>query len=221
MVTMETTTKVCTRCKVEKSCSEFSRDRAKKDGLYCQCKECNKKYNQANADWRREYMKKWHEENAEKVKKYRQENAENLSEKKKKYQQENADKIKGYRKKYDKNRRNSDPLFRMIYNLRRRLSSYCRAIKVKKSTRTKEMLGIDLAGFKSHIESKFQEGMTWENYGQWHVDHIKPISLARNEQDIVELNHYTNLQPLWASENIKKSNKYEEASHGNFGDSFL
>ena len=223
---METTTKVCTRCKVEKSCSEFSRDRAKKDGLSCQCKECNKKYNQANADWRREYakkwhqenaerkreyMKKWHEENAEKVKKYRQENAESLSEKKKKYQQENADKIKVYRKKYDKNRRNSDPLFRMIYNLRRRLSSYCRAIKVKKSTRTKEMLGIDLAGFKSHIESKFQEGMTWENYGQWHVDHIKPLSLATTEQEIIELNHYTNLQPLWAAENLKKSNKYEEA----------
>lgn len=107
--------------------------------------------------------------------------------------------------------------------MRKRLSAYFRAISVNKSTRTKEMIGLDLAGFKSHIESKFQEGMTWENYGQWHVDHIKPISLARNEQDIVELNHYTNLQPLWASENIKKSNKYEEASHdhGNYGESFL
>jgi hypothetical protein len=221
MEIMEITTKGCTKCNVEKSCSEFSRDRAKKDGLCFQCKECNKKYNQANADWRREYMKKWHQENAEKIKKYRQENAESLSEKKKKYQQENADRIKGYRKKYEKNRRNSDPLFRMILNLRRRVSSYCRAIKVKKSTRTKEMLGLNLAGFKSYMESKFQDGMTWENYGQWHVDHIKPLSLATTEQEIIELNHYTNLQPLWASENLKKSNRYEEAQHGNYGESFV
>ena len=111
----------------------------------------------------------------------------------------------------------------MIDNLRSRVGSYCKAIRANKTTRTKEMLGIDSSGFKLHIESKFQEGMTWENYGQWHVDHIKPISLARNEQEIVELNHYTNLQPLWASDNIKKSNKYEEANHdhGNYGESFL
>jgi hypothetical protein len=73
------------------------------------------------------------------------------------------------------------------------------------------MLGIDWIGFKFHIESKFQEGMSWENYGQWHVDHIKPLSLATTEQKVMELNHYTNLQPLWAVDNIKKSNKYEES----------
>ena len=73
------------------------------------------------------------------------------------------------------------------------------------------MLGIDLLGFQLYMESKLQEGMTWGNYGQWHVDHIKPISLARNEQEIIELNHYTNLQPLWGVDNIKKSNKYEES----------
>ena len=73
------------------------------------------------------------------------------------------------------------------------------------------MLGIDLACFKSYIESKFQEGMNWDNYGQWHVDHIKPLSLATTEQQIIELNHYTNLQPLWAVDNIKKSNKYEKS----------
>ena len=73
------------------------------------------------------------------------------------------------------------------------------------------MLGIDLGGFQAYIESKFQEGMTWENYGQWHIDHIKPLSLATTEQEVVELNHYTNLQPLWAIDNLKKSNKYEKS----------
>ena len=73
------------------------------------------------------------------------------------------------------------------------------------------MLGLNLAGFKSYMESKFQDGMTWENYGQWHIDHIKPISLATTEQEVMELNNYNNLQPLWAVDNIKKSNKYEES----------
>ena len=72
------------------------------------------------------------------------------------------------------------------------------------------MLGIDLAGFQAHMESKFQEGMNWDNYGQWHVDHIKPLSLSTTEQEVIELNHYTNLQPLWAVDNLKKSNKYEK-----------
>jgi hypothetical protein len=218
---METTTKVCTKCKVEKSCSEFSKKTDTKDGLQFHCKECVKKYEQENADklkkYRQEnaerkgeYMKKYHLENAERkreyVKKWRQENADKI----KKYLQENADKVREANKQYRNQRRNSEPLYRMIVNLRTRISKHCRAIKLNKTTRTKEMLGLGLAGFKSHIESKFQEGMNWDNYGQWHVDHIKPLSLATTEQEIIELNHYTNLQPLWAVDNIKKSNKYEK-----------
>ena len=50
--------------------------------------------------------------------------------------------------------------------------------------------------------------MTFENHGEWHLDHIKPISLAKSEEEIIELNHYTNFQPLWAKDNLSKSNKY-------------
>ena len=50
--------------------------------------------------------------------------------------------------------------------------------------------------------------MRWDNHGEWHMDHIKPISLAKTENEILELNHYTNFQPLWANENLSKSNKY-------------
>jgi len=49
--------------------------------------------------------------------------------------------------------------------------------------------------------------MSWENRGKWHIDHIVPVSSAKTEQDIIKLNHYTNLRPMWASDNIKKSNK--------------
>jgi len=203
---MEITTKVCTKCKVEKPLTEFYASKASNDGYMPSCKECKKQYYSANKDKRKEYVLN---------------KKEDISKKKKDYYLSNKKKFDDYAREYIKNRLKTDPLFRLIFNLRQRVRSYCKAIRANKTTRTKEMIGLDLAGFKSHIESKFQEGMTWDNYGQWHVDHIKPISLARNEQEIIELNHYTNLQPLWASENLKKSNRYEEAQHGNYGESFV
>ena len=203
---METITKVCNKCKVEKSLTEFYTLKLSNDGYMASCKDCKKQYYHTNKANRKHYLT---------------DKKEDISKKKREYYLSNKKKFDDYYCGYVKTRLKTDPLFRLITNLRQRLRSYCKAIRANKKIRTKEMLGLDLAGFKSHIESKFQEGMTWENYGQWHVDHIKPISLARNEQEIVELNHYTNLQPLWASENIKKSNKYEEATHGNYGESFL
>ena len=226
METMETTTKVCSKCKVEKPFDDFSRHKSRKDGRQPHCKECYKKYNEENSERKKELHKRWCQENADKIIKYCQENSDKRREQSKQWRQENADRIREYNKEwnqenysrrreysrqYHKDRKNSDPVYKMICNFRVRIYKYCNAIKLKKTSRTKEMLGINLIGFKFHIESKFQEGMSWENYGQWHVDHIKPLSLATNEQEIIELNHYTNLQPLWAVDNLKKSNKYEES----------
>ena len=75
---------------------------------------------------------------------------------------------------------------------------------------TSQSTGISVAGLRHHIESQFQEGMSWENYGKWHVDHIKPISLF-NLLDPTEreaANHFTNLQPLWAEDNLKKGSRF-------------
>jgi hypothetical protein len=76
-----------------------------------------------------------------------------------------------------------------------------------KRSKTNDILGIDFDGFKKHIESKFAEGMNWENRELWHIDHIIPISSAKTEEEVFKLNHYTNLQPLWAEDNYKKSDK--------------
>ena len=60
-----------------------------------------------------------------------------------------------------------------------------------------------------HLEDQFKDGMTWDNYGRygWHIDHIKPLSKAEDMEDLIRRAHYTNLQPLWATDNLKKSNK--------------
>ena len=69
--------------------------------------------------------------------------------------------------------------------------------------------GFSKRKFVNYLEGKFLEGMTWDNYGfhGWHIDHIIPISLGKTLEEIKELCHYTNFQPLWADDNKKKSNK--------------
>jgi len=75
---------------------------------------------------------------------------------------------------------------------------------VKKNTKTEKILGCTFEQFKYHIESLFTEGMSWETFSKIHIDHIIPISSAKTEQDVILLSHYTNLQPLWAKDNLKK-----------------
>jgi len=76
-----------------------------------------------------------------------------------------------------------------------------------KKSKTFEILGCDYETFKKHIESQFIDGMSWENRNEWHVDHIIPVSSAKDEGEMILLNHYLNLQPLWATDNLSKGSK--------------
>jgi hypothetical protein len=76
-----------------------------------------------------------------------------------------------------------------------------------KKSRTYNILGEEWSVVKQHMESLFKEGMTWDNHGEWHIDHIIPISLGKTEDEVLKLCHYTNLQPLWKEDNLKKSDK--------------
>jgi hypothetical protein len=108
---------------------------------------------------------------------------------------------------YRKRRLKRDPLYKSILRIRSLIGQiFIRMNYTKKSICT-EILGIDWKGFQLHIESKFKEGMTWENYGEWEYDHIIPVSFAKNEEEVIKLNHYSNFQPLWKEENKIKSNK--------------
>lgn len=70
-----------------------------------------------------------------------------------------------------------------------------------------EIVGLDKEEFKSYIQNKFTEGMSWDNYGKWYLDHIIPLCNAKDENEALLLNHYTNLQPLWAEDNLRKNRK--------------
>ena len=84
-----------------------------------------------------------------------------------------------------------------------------KSIKTKKDKPTKEFLGCSMEALKIYLENQFSTGMSWDNYGKWHLDHIKPcciFDLTDIEQQKICF-HYTNLQPLWAIDNIKKGRK--------------
>jgi len=115
-----------------------------------------------------------------------------------------------YAKKYNKYRRATDPLYKLKGNLRCRTTQAFRYKNYKKGTKTEELLGVSWEGAKKHIERQFTKGMTWENHGDWHIDHIYPLSKAKTESELIKLCHYTNLQPLWASENISKGDNIIE-----------
>ncbi len=82
---------------------------------------------------------------------------------------------------------------------------------LRRKSRTAELIGCSIQQLRAHLEAKFTNGMTWANQGAWHIDHIKPCALfdLTNEREQRACFHYTNLQPLWASENIRKSDTYE------------
>ena len=123
----------------------------------------------------------------------------------KKWKNNNKHKLRKQASERAKERRKTDPLYTLRNNISRRIRE--NLTKGCKSESTKKIIGCSIEELKLYLESKFTEGMSWENYGDWHIDHIIPISLAENDDEVYKLNHHTNFQPLWAKDNIKKSNK--------------
>ena len=122
---------------------------------------------------------------------------------------EYKNKLKKYRNSstYQVDRKNSDPLYKMTCMIRTNISNSIKNGGYSKSSKTFEILGCSFESFKVHIENQFKEGMSWKNYGEWEYDHITQLSKANSEKEIIELNHYTNFQPLWKRENRQKNTK--------------
>lgn len=103
----------------------------------------------------------------------------------------------------------NNPLDILKRSLRGRIYDWCKNKNIKKNNSLAKILGISFIDFKIYIENQFDQNMNWNNYGKyWHIDHIKPLCLAKTEDEMYKLNHYTNLQPLEALENLRKSSKF-------------
>lgn len=150
---------------------------------------------------------------------YRVKNADAIRERRRRYRQRNASKIKVAKQIYaannkDKiakalaNRRANNPIARMANSMRRSIRRYLDAGQ-KGEMSSFEIIGCSKDDLRKHLESKFRDGMTWQNYGKhWHIDHIVPLISAKSSDEIKRLCHWTNLQPLTAFENISKGSKW-------------
>jgi hypothetical protein len=215
-------TKVCSKCKGEKKVCEFGNSKSSKDGLLYSCKECNNKrsvnYRKDNPEKVLELTRNWTKKNPEWVynrhKKWREENPDKVNELKKNWLDKNSEKRKEYRENYKprkqeqrKERRDSDPVFNLTNRLRCRLWKYLKILNITKTNKTFDIVGCSPQFLKEHLETQFTDGMSWDNRSEWHIDHIIPLSSAKTEDELYKLCHYENLQPLWAEDNLKKSNK--------------
>lgn len=104
-------------------------------------------------------------------------------------------------------RYNTDPLYRMKQKLRWTLRDAFRRIRKNKPASTEKMLGCNFLQAKAHFESLFTEGMSWDNHGKWHIDHIRPVS-SFSDKELHLMNHISNLQPLWSEDNTAKGAKW-------------
>ena len=180
--------KKCSKCKKIKPFKDFYKLKASKDNLHGICKDCKKLYNIVLAD---------------KIKFWRKTNYEL-----------NKEKIIADTAEYKNKRRKTDIGFKILTNLRCRL--YKAVKNGSKAKRTLELLGCTVEHLKQYLKSRFTEGMSWDNYGLygWHIDHKTPCANfdLSKESEQRACFHYTNLQPLWAEENHKKSNKLDYVS---------
>jgi hypothetical protein len=206
--------KECSKCKEYKLLEDFSKQKNAIFGFHAYCKRCKyyygKKYYELNLlyfkDKNREHQKINSEKIKQRKKNWRENNKNKISQQNKRWKEQN----KEYLNLKIKNKRDSDCLFKLTSNIRNLIRGSLNRKRYKKNTRTYEILGCEFEIFKLHIEKQFTKGMTWDNYGEWHFDHIYPVSLAKDEQHVIELNHYTNFQPLWAKDNLSKGNKILE-----------
>lgn len=138
-----------------------------------------------------------------KCREYRERNSEAVKIRQRDFQKRN----KTVRNRNTKARLERDPVFAMAVRVRIRL---CQAIKAKgytKRSANTKLLGCSWAEFSAHIEKQFTKGMNWENRHLWHLDHIIPLSSASNIEDLERLCHFSNIQPLWAEDNMAKNDK--------------
>ena len=185
-------------------------------------KEYKKQYRKENKDKIKSEKRKYYQKNKDFINKktlnYYYNNINKLKEKHKKYLESNQYKIKIYKKEYkihnkekineyNRNKYANDYIYRLKIFIRNSLNRYIK--EEKRNKHIEEIIGCDLIFLKKYLLQTFKNnyGYDWNNIEKVHIDHIVPLSSAKNKNDIMKLNHYTNLQLLKAKDNLHKSNK--------------
>jgi len=200
--------KHCFKCDNNLPFDSFYKNKARKDGLQTYCKNCMAKVNaQSFQDHKPDRIKKNLEyQKTDKSKEYKRNWANN------KYQNDEEHRKKCIENVVKREREllKNNEEFRLVKTLRSRLYKAISQIKAEKSDTTMNLTGCTIKELKNYLEEKFTEGMTWDNHGDWHIDHIKPICAfdLSSEEEQKRCFHFTNLQPLWAEDNLSKGGKY-------------
>jgi len=172
----------CFECGKNKSASSFKKCRNNVGGLSCRCKKCDKK----NRGINRLKIKQW-------SKKYNYNHKKSINQ-------------------YKRLKRKNDLNYKILCNSRVRIYHAIKSQNTKKFHKTMDLISCSISALKKYIESKFDKGMSWDNYGVngWHIDHIKPCALfdLTKEDNQKKCFHYSNLQPLWETDNFKKNSFY-------------
>lgn len=208
--------KKCNICNKIKPLEDFHISKAnKKNGRYSYCRECKRNKYLSNREPALKRAKKWREDNNEfyiqDQKRRYLENREDRMAVNAKYYLEHKAQLNEWAKGYMIEKRKNNKAFKIQTILQSRLTGFI--ISRGNSKDCEKLFGCDLETLKKYIESKFKEGMNWDNRGKtkgtWQIDHIRPYSKfdLTKEEEILKCCHYTNLQPLWQLENIRKGKK--------------
>lgn len=160
--------------------------------------------------------KKWVDKNKSYIKKYHKtwsnENREYLREKHTEWRDENREHVRAYAREYERKKCAADPRYKLSKRTRTAVYTCLKEANVSKYRSTFSIIGYGIDELMEHLEGLFTEGMTWDNYGEWHVDHIKPMSsFSFKSVDDIEFKEcwkLSNLQPLWGEDNLSKGSDY-------------
>ena len=196
--------KQCSKCKLTKETINFGVSKKNSDGLYTYCKSCK-------SDEDKKYRQKLKELGVYKERK-RQEYLKHYDKRRQAMLDYNKNR-RDYKKEYQTTLklRKKNPLAKLRNVVRNRLLVGLKANGFKTNLKSVQIFGAEWDIIKKHIENQFTEGMNWDNHGKnkdnWHFDHIIPLSSAKTDEDFLKLCHYTNMQPMWSEENLKKGTK--------------
>jgi hypothetical protein len=163
-------------------------------------KVADKKWRDNNKECMNQKSKNWYEHNKEYRKEYLKE-----------YREKNIDRIREVKRTYEKTRKHNDPIYKLINNFRTAIYQVLKENNVQKNGHYFEILKYSPEDLIVHLENQFRDGMNWDNYGEWHVDHVLPISRHNiqeiGDEEFMKCWSLNNLQPMWGEDNIRKSNK--------------